>query len=117
MTIFGKITGAVVALLLAAGTSWADDVSAQTGRSEFQVAQACGYYVIMGCFRNENAAWNRVNDLGGAGVATVVWTNDYPNFRNGWYCAVDGPYSKRLANSVRTDMRRFVSDAYVKNGC
>jgi hypothetical protein len=105
------------AMLMVAGAAHASD-GLYTERQEFQVAQACGYYVILGCFKNENAAWNRVDSLGGAEVATVIWTNDFPNFRNGWFCAADGPYNRKsLSNSVRNDLKSQVSDAYVKNGC
>jgi hypothetical protein len=26
----------------------------------------------------------------------VVWTNDFPNFRNGWFCVADGPYNRKV---------------------
>ena len=90
---------------------------------EFQLASdgICGWYVILGCSRTQNGAWRTLNRLGGPGVggwagAQVVRTNDYPNFRNGWYCVADGPYPARWeAESIA--WREAVPDAYVKAGC
>ncbi len=79
----------------------------------FKVAQACGWYVVLGCFQGYGAAERRANNIG----ATVVDTNDYPNFRNGWYCAVDGPHSKRRAKQLRRSWRGTVHDAYAKAAC
>ena len=81
----------------------------------------CGWYVILGCSRTHNGAWRTLNRLGGPGVggwagAQVVDTNNYPNFRNGWYCVADGPYPARWeAESIA--WREAVRDAYVKAGC
>ncbi|NND48875.1 MAG: hypothetical protein HKN60_01340 [Rhizobiales bacterium] len=91
--------------------------------SEIQLAGdgICGWYVILGCSRTQNGAWRTLNRLGGPGVggwagAQVVRTNDYPNFRNGWFCVADGPYSARWeAESIA--WREAVPDAYVKAGC
>ena len=84
-------------------------------------AQACGHYVILGCFKSRNQAISRLNALGGPGVggwagAHVVNTNDYPNFRAGWWCVADGPYATRsVAMSIA--WKEAVPDAYVKKGC
>ena len=49
--------------------------------------------------------------------AQVVLTDDYPNFRPGWWCAVQGPYIRDEANYWRGEFRRRgVGDAYVKSG-
>jgi hypothetical protein len=84
-------------------------------------AQACGHYVILGCFRSQGQAISRLNALGGPGVggwagAHVVNTNDYPNFRNGWWCVADGPYASR-DGAMSIAWKEAVPDAYVKNGC
>lgn len=84
-------------------------------------AQACGYYVILGCFKSRNEATGRLTALGGPGVggfagAHVINTNDYPNFRNGWWCVADGPYATR-DEAMSLAWREVVPDAYVKNGC
>lgn len=75
--------------------------------------QACGYYVIMGCFRSRGPA-NRQRSRTGA--MTVVDTNQYPNFRNGYYCAADGPFPTDSQISISM-YRQTVSDAYVKYSC
>jgi len=87
----------------------------------FQVAQACGHYVILGCFKRRSRATRRLNDLGGPGVggwagARVVHTNDFPNFRNGWFCVADGPYGSR-SEAMSIAWKEAVRDAYVKSGC
>lgn len=84
-------------------------------------AQVCGHYIILGCFKNANQAFSRLNQLGGpmvgGGAGTnVVDTNQYPNFRNGWYCVADGPYASR-AQAMSIAWKEAVPDAYVKNGC
>lgn len=88
---------------------------------EIRVAQACGYYIILGCSRNFRGANRTLSNLGGPGVggpagAYVVDTNNYPNFRNGWFCVADGPY--RSAGAARSiAWREAVPDAYVKSAC
>ena len=86
---------------------------AANATGEFQVAQACGWYVVLGCFKSWNAAQRRADRIG----ASVVDTNDYPNFRNGWFCAADGPYSRRRARQLRWDWKGTVPDAYAKSAC
>ena len=84
-------------------------------------AQVCGYYVILGCFRDANKAFERLNYIGGPGAgggagSRVLDTNQYPNFRNGWFCVGDGPYgTKQEAQSIAWS--EMIPDAYVKNGC
>ncbi len=84
-------------------------------------AQMCGHYVVLGCFKNANQAFERLNWLGGpmaggGAGSKVVDTNQFPNFRNGWFCAVDGPYASR-AQALSIAWKEAVPDAYVKNGC
>ena len=87
----------------------------------FEVAQACGHYIILGCFKSRSAARARLRSLGGSmvggGAGTyVVNTDDYPNFRDGWYCVADGPYATRSeAESIA--WKEAIPDAYVKSGC
>lgn len=108
------------ALLASAGTGAAD----QIGTPEF-VDQAsfrgCGWYVVLGCGQNRPALVDRMNYWGGpmagggAGME-VINTGDYPNFRNGFFCLVDGPYaSQGAAQSIA--WTEAVPDAYVKSGC
>ena len=86
---------------------------AANANGEFQVAQACGWYVVLGCFKSWNGAQRRADRIG----ATVVDTNSYPNFRNGWFCAADGPYSRSRAQQLRWDWKATVPDAYAKSAC
>lgn len=79
----------------------------------YKVAQACGYYVVLGCYNTYKKASWQANRIG----AGVVDTNNYPNFRNGYYCAADGPHSKRRAKQLRRAWRDTVSDAYYKSAC
>lgn len=86
--------------------------SSQAGEP-VKMAQACGWYVVLGCFKRYRPAQRRANNIG----VIVVDTNNYPNFRNGWFCAVDGPYSKGRANRLRRSWRGTVADAYAKSAC
>jgi hypothetical protein len=71
------------------------------------------FFAIGGCFKSRSAASSRARKLG----AEVVRTDDYPNFRAGWWCAVQGPYIRDEANYWRGEFRRRgVGDAYVKSG-
>ncbi len=88
-------------------------LAAAQASGEFRVAQGCGWYVVLGCFQSWDAAEDRANGLG----AIVVDTNNYPNFRNGWFCAVDGPYSRGQAKKRRWNWKSSVPDAYAKSGC
>lgn len=103
----------IASTLLAAGFT----ISAPTPAN----AQACGYYIILGCFKNANKAFERLNYIGGPGAgggagSNVLDTNQYPNFRNGWYCVGDGPFgSKQQAQSIAWS--EMIPDAYVKNAC
>lgn len=88
----------------------------------YEVAFAgCGWYIVLGCGSSFDGARSKLNDLGGpyagggAGLK-VANTNEYPNFNNGFYCVVDGPYnSKGAAQSIA--WTEAVRDAYVKSGC
>ena len=85
-------------------------VSAAHAQSTFE---GCGWYAILGCSKSRSGAQRAA----GNGFA-VIRTNDYPNFRNGWWCAVAGPTSKNSAWSIANDAKRGgVPDAYAKRGC
>ena len=100
-----KWSAAALAMAVASGAMLAAPQSAE--------AQGCGWYVILGCFKDHGGAMNRAQKVG----VGVVDTYDYPNFRNGWYCAADGPYSKVQANRLLPGYKRQVRDAYVKSAC
>ncbi|MFZ1815479.1 MAG: hypothetical protein WBO55_16955 [Rhizobiaceae bacterium] len=86
-------------------------VPASANDGSFQVAQACGWYAIVGCARS----WDQANADAPAGTY-VIDTNQYPNFRNGWFCAADGPYATRDQVPL-WQWKQYRSDAYVKSAC
>lgn len=82
----------------------------------YQIAQACGWYAISVCSRGRGRARRAANRYGGYVIDSS--SEAYPNFRPGWYCAVEGPTSKRQANQRKREMREDGADsAYIKNGC
>lgn len=82
---------------------------------------SCGWYVVLGCGKRVSDQKKKLGNLGGANAGggaglRVITTNDYANFRPGYYCVVDGPYpSQGEAESIA--WTEAVPDAYVKNGC
>jgi iron complex transport system substrate-binding protein len=105
---FKFVTPALVAAALMAGASTLTSTPAQASDGI-----AGNYFAIGGCFQSRSAARKRARRLG----AEVVRTDDYPNFRAGWWCAVQGPYIRDEANYWRGEFRRRgVGDAYVKSG-
>ncbi len=104
---------AAFAASLAILASTASNITPAQANGEFKVAQACGWYVILGCYKSWNGARSRADRIG----AKIVDTNNYPNFRNGWFCAADGPHSRRRAKQLRRAWRGTVSDAYAKSAC
>ena len=84
-------------------------------------ADRCGWYVVLGCSRSHSGAERILTKLGGEGVggsagAHVVDNSGLPNFTPGWWCVVDGPYSRR-ENAEEIAWKEAVPDAYSKNGC
>ncbi len=92
--------------------------SAIVSSSETAAAQGCGTYIIAGCFKDWNSAESRRR---GIGAPLVVDTNNFPKFRNGWFCAADGPWQSGWQEELnyyqhRTD-GKAVRDAYAKAAC
>ncbi|GAB4360532.1 MAG: hypothetical protein Kow0026_22970 [Oricola sp.] len=84
-------------------------------------AETCGWYVVLGCDRSEAAMARKraiIAALADDGTtrAKVVRTDDYPNFRDGWYCLVDGPFESR-GRAASVDWGETVGETYVKSGC
>lgn len=81
----------------------------------------CGWYIVLGCDRSETAMTDKRSAIAaladdGTTRTQVVHTDDYPNFRDGWYCLVDGPFeSREVAAAINWD--ETVGESYVKNGC
>src|SRR3990172_6416058 len=61
----------------------------------YQVTQACGWYAIYTCDKSPSVD----------GPGYTVRTDDYPNFRKGWYCNVGGPFDSKA--DAQTQARRF----------
>ena len=81
----------------------------------------CGWYVVLGCDRSAAAMEKKravIAALADDGTTwtKVVDTGDYPNFRDGWYCLVDGPFATR-GEAEALDWGETVGETYVKNGC
>lgn len=92
-----------------------------SGPTRVHAVQGCGWYIILTCQKNRGAAVASLNRLGGPGVggqagANVINTNNYPNFRPGWWCVADGPYGSRGA-AEEIAWREAVPGAYVKSAC
>lgn len=105
-----RLAAVTVALSGFAGLTAPEPASAN---DPFKVAQACGWYVVLGCYDSYRQASRQANRIG----AGVVDTNNYPNFRNGYFCAADGPYSRSRARQLRRSWRGTVRDAYAKSAC
>lgn len=82
----------------------------------YRVAQACGWYAIYSCSRSRRDAqrFSRENDIG---FVVDTSDDDYPNFRRGYYCVVEGPMSRRRALSAADRASDFAPTAYAKNAC
>lgn len=72
---------------------------------------ASDWYAIAGSMRTQGQAQSRVNQLGG-GAWYIMNTAQCPNFRNGYWIATAGPFSKAQAQSYSASARRY--GAYIK---
>src|SRR5262245_54469194 len=75
----------------------------------------CGWYAIAYCSQDMGSA--RAQTARFAGF--VINTGDYPNFRAGWYCVVQGPLSSQDAADgiVRRMKSQGAPTAYSKRSC
>lgn len=90
--------------------------SATAPAGSYQVAQACGWYAISVCSRSRGAARRAANTHGGYVIDSG--SDEFPNFRPGWWCAVNGPMSRRRALRRADDMRyEGARSAYAKSAC
>ncbi len=69
------------------------------------------WYAIAGSMRTQAQAQARVNQLGG-GAWYIMNTAQCPNFRNGYWIATAGPFSKGQAQSYSASAKRY--GAYIK---
>ena len=75
--------------------------------------QGCGWYAVFACSKSHKVA----RRAAGNGFITIR-TDDYPNFRKGYWCAVDGPFDRGTARSLVDGAKREgIRDAYAKRGC
>jgi hypothetical protein len=73
----------------------------------------CGWYAIIACEQNRRS----MQRLVGEGLM-LIRTDDYPNFRAGWWCVGDGPYTYQGgAQEIVANWKRDFPTAYVKKGC
>lgn len=77
---------------------------------------SCGWYAVLQCSQSEREAnrWSRRH-----GVGTVVDTSsdEFPNFRPGFYCVVIGPMRRGEALDTADDHRDIAPTAYAKESC
>lgn len=77
---------------------------------------SCGWYAVLTCSKSEREAnrWSRRH-----GVGTVVDTSsdEFPNFRPGFYCVVIGPMRRGEALDTADDHRDIAPTAYAKESC
>ncbi|KGF69279.1 hypothetical protein LL06_11820 [Hoeflea sp. BAL378] len=116
-----KNIGFAAVLLALASASTAALVAPARAQTPGYDSQGCGWYIILGCSKNQAAARRTLQQLGGPGVgggagAQVLDTSNMGGFRPGFFCVADGPYiSSDDAGSVA--WVEAVPDAYVKRGC
>ena len=121
----GLVAAMTMAALAPVGSAHAQGAAPMTVREApglpVQEVQGCGWYVVLGCHRSFNSANRQRARLGGPAAGggaglNVIDTSDYPNFRNGYQCVMDGPYGSRgTARSIAWN--EAVPDAYVKSAC
>ncbi len=77
---------------------------------------ACGWYAISACSPSHAEAQNFASQHG-TGYVINTSSPEFPNFRPGYFCVVNGPMSYGAANSTVARLRRVSPTAYAKNGC
>jgi hypothetical protein len=80
-----------------------------------QLAQACGWYAIVYCGGRRDA--QSFSNQNGFGYVIDTNDSDYPNFRAGYYCVVDGPMGRSAALNLAARSRSFAPTAYAKSAC
>jgi hypothetical protein len=81
-----------------------------------EAAGSCGWYAIVSCTEDEQAARDFGSDTG---WGMVINTDDYEGLSPGLFCVVSGPQSRASAlRDVRAAKRqRIAADAYAKRAC
>jgi hypothetical protein len=90
--------------------------AAGAGEPAVRVAQGACWYAVLSCStsRREAARWV---DQHGVGRVINTSSDEFPNFRAGYYCAVEGPMSQSAAQRVVSRWRGVSPTAYAKSGC
>ncbi|GAA6210889.1 hypothetical protein NBRC116602_06290 [Hyphomicrobiales bacterium 4NK60-0047b] len=76
----------------------------------------CGWFAISYCTESIEVAGAKAREFGGF----VIFTSEpfFPNFTNGWFCSVEGPFSRNGAiGMMKLFKRRGAFDAYIKKSC
>jgi hypothetical protein len=86
--------------------------------SPVQLAQDCGWFAIFSCSTRAGEVQRFINRTG-YGFMIDSSSSMFPNFRPGYYCAADGPMSRREAQGLVNDARGngAAPTAYVKSSC
>jgi hypothetical protein len=111
---------AALALLLSCAVTnaapFSSSIPADANQGLVRPVQACGFYAILGCFgtRGEAQRWSNQID---EGYVINTTSAEYPNFRSGYYCVVNGPTSLGRARNIAAGWRSVVPSAYAKNAC
>lgn len=96
--------------LLTTGSALADDAR-------------CGYYAVLGCADSEAVIVEKQDILrnltrDGTTRTKVIHTDNFSNFRDGWFCLVDGPFETYgQADTMSLDWGETVGPSYAKKGC
>jgi hypothetical protein len=81
----------------------------------------CGWYAIAHCSTRRGEADRELRRLESCCDVRprpkVINTDNFPNFRPGYYCVVVGPSSESAARNHMDDVKRDFRSAYVKNSC
>ncbi|MGB0843932.1 MAG: hypothetical protein ACPGVN_04230, partial [Alphaproteobacteria bacterium] len=76
----------------------------------------CGWFALTVCSRQKREANKASNRYGGYTIFTQ--RARFPNFSAGYYCSVQGPTTKTLANRAKNRARSLgAGSAYIKNSC
>ena len=114
-SVFSFVLRTAPSLTICAGLLASGIASAEDAR--------CGYYAVLGCADSEAVMIEKQDILrnltrDGTTRTKVIHTNDFSNFRDGWFCLVDGPFETyRQANDMSLDWGETVGASYAKRGC
>jgi hypothetical protein len=120
------MTRCVLLVLLGVSLAWGGAASAQDGAytpapkapqmGGMQFAQTCGWCAIYACTQGHREASGIAARY--RGYVSNTSSDEFPNFRAGWYCVVEGPTSQGQATDWASDGRRSgYGTAYAKNSC